>query len=340
MASGEEIKTQFTVGGDKEFSAALKDINAQLRLQKSDMAAATSAYAKNDASMEALKTRSESLANVYKTQGDKVQLLQNQLEKAKSEYGENSDQARSLQISLNKATAEMNKTKLQLDDLDSAMEEAADSTGELGDEAGDNADNLADLEKGAKGAAKEVDGEGKKADDAKDKNSKLGDALKKVGEIAGKTVVAGAKAAGAALAALSAAAAAGVKAGFDLAKGAGTYADDLLTLSSTTGISAQSLQEWAYAANFIDVSVDTVTGSMTKMTKGITGGSKETTKAMKTLGISAKDSSGNWRSMEDVFFDTVDARFGHEWLDNLAEILGSRAKSAEKGAPSTTACSA
>ena len=24
-------------------------------------------------------------------------------------------------------------------------------------------------------------------------------------------------------------------------------------------------------------------------------------------------------------FDTVDARFGHEWLDNLAEILGSRA---------------
>lgn len=86
-------------------------------------------------------------------------------------------------------------------------------------------------------------------------------------------------------------------------------ADELLTLSSTTGITTDELQKMQYAANFVDVSLDTMTGSMTKLTQTMSkarDGSKESEEAFKKLHIRITDSRGALRDSNDVFYETID----------------------------------
>lgn len=87
-------------------------------------------------------------------------------------------------------------------------------------------------------------------------------------------------------------------------------ADDLLTLSSTTGIATDDLQKLQYASNFVDVSVDTMTSSVTKLEssmKSARNGSKELTSLFKHLGVQLVDSYGHFRNANDVFYETIDA---------------------------------
>lgn len=113
------------------------------------------------------------------------------------------------------------------------------------------------------------------------------------------------------------AAAAGVTAMIEVCKGlhditlqAAADADELITKSMVTGLSTETLQQWEYAQNLIDVSVETMTGSLTKLTRAMydaqtgNGAAAETFQA---LGISITDSSGQLRSAEEVFYDVIDA---------------------------------
>ena len=82
-----------------------------------------------------------------------------------------------------------------------------------------------------------------------------------------------------------------------------TAADDLNTLSKQSGLSTDSLQKFQYASDRVDVSVDAISGAVTKLKKNM-GGSGE---AFENLGVAVTDANGNMRSAEDVFFDTVKA---------------------------------
>lgn len=88
------------------------------------------------------------------------------------------------------------------------------------------------------------------------------------------------------------------------------YADEILTLSTTTNLSTDTLQEFQYMSELVDVSLDTVTGSLTKLTKNMpsaASGTGAVAEAFQTLGVSATDSTGELRSSEDVFYDIIDA---------------------------------
>lgn len=88
------------------------------------------------------------------------------------------------------------------------------------------------------------------------------------------------------------------------------YADEILTLSTTTSLSTETLQEFQYMSELVDVSLDTVTGSLTKLTKSMAsakGGTGDSAEAFKTLGVSVVDSNNQLRSSEDVFYDVIDA---------------------------------
>ncbi len=108
---------------------------------------------------------------------------------------------------------------------------------------------------------------------------------------------------------------------------AAAQADDLITLSSVTGISTEQLQKMNYASNLLDVSVETVQDSM----KGMIGtmrsardGTQETAEAYKRLNVRITDGSGALRNSEDVFYDVVDAlgRVRSETeRDSLAMVL-------------------
>ncbi|MGB7594700.1 MAG: hypothetical protein WBL80_03985 [Erysipelotrichaceae bacterium] len=118
-----------------------------------------------------------------------------------------------------------------------------------------------------------------------------------------------------ALVALTAAAA---TAGAAIAKmfiDAGSFADDLDTLSKKTGISTERLQELSYASRFVDVSVETMTGSMNKMTKTMdaardamaVGKINEQSAAYEELKVKVTNVDGSLRNNKDVFYETIDA---------------------------------
>ena len=92
-------------------------------------------------------------------------------------------------------------------------------------------------------------------------------------------------------------------------------ADEYLTQSAITSVPVEMLQAWEYAAQFVDVSADTITGSMTKITQAMgdaAGGSEEAQKKFADLGVSITDSEGQLRSAQDVFSDVIDALGGIE----------------------------
>ena len=82
-----------------------------------------------------------------------------------------------------------------------------------------------------------------------------------------------------------------------------SFADEMLTLSSTTGLSAQTLQELTYASELLDVDVSTITGSMTKMEKSMASSADKYAE----LGVAVTNADGSFRSAEEVFWDTIDA---------------------------------
>lgn len=96
---------------------------------------------------------------------------------------------------------------------------------------------------------------------------------------------------------------------FELSK----TADDLLTMSSITGLSTDTLQELNYAAEFVDVSVDTMNGSMTKMIRNMASardGNEDLQKTFARLGVRYKETNGELRDSEKVFYDLIDALGG------------------------------
>lgn len=97
---------------------------------------------------------------------------------------------------------------------------------------------------------------------------------------------------------------------WEASKAGAAYADDILTMATTTGMSTKNLQQYKYMADLIDVSLDTLTGSMTKLTSTMSKANKGNATAVKTfedLGVAITDSNGQLRSTEDVFNDVVDA---------------------------------
>jgi len=92
-------------------------------------------------------------------------------------------------------------------------------------------------------------------------------------------------------------------------------ADELITKSMVTGLSTETLQQWEYAQNLIDVSVETMTGSLTKLTRAMYDaqtGNAAAAETFQALGVSITDSSGQLRSAEEVFYEVVDALGGIE----------------------------
>lgn len=102
---------------------------------------------------------------------------------------------------------------------------------------------------------------------------------------------------------LSMAAAGALTAIGGIAYKAAQNADDLNTMAKQTGFTTDELQKMQYAADRIDVSMETITGAAARMTKQL--GSNEDKFA--SLGVATRDVNGNFRSTSDIFYDTIKA---------------------------------
>ena len=80
-------------------------------------------------------------------------------------------------------------------------------------------------------------------------------------------------------------------------------ADELNTLSRNLGISVEELQKMQYASDLVDVSVDQMAGSMSKLTKQM--GSNST--VFEKLGINIYNADGSMRDATEVWYESLDA---------------------------------
>lgn len=200
---------------------------------------------------------------------------------------------------LNNAVAE---TKDRLDTMKQAAELAAqglengtvsrEQYAQLAAEIATTEKNLEQLENGGKEA-------GEAANEAGNNWEKFG-----------ATAAAAAQAAAAGIAAVTAAATAAAGALVNTTVGGAQFADEFLTMSTVTGVSAETLQEWSYAAELVDVSADTMAGALSRTTRQIAAAAEGSDSAIENfdrLGVSFTNADGSMRDSEAVFYDIVDA---------------------------------
>lgn len=176
--------------------------------------------------------------------------------------------------------------------LQAEVVRTASSLGELEEQAASSADGLNDTGEAAEEA-------GDSAEDSAESFENWGEVIKVAAEAAVAAIAAVGAAVGAAAGAL-------VSATTDTA----ALADEILTLSSVTSLSTDTLQEMNYASELLDVSTDTMTGAMTRMVRSLdeaATGTGAAAEAYAALGVSVTDSSGNLRDTEDIFWDVVDS---------------------------------
>lgn len=276
------INTKFTLSGEKEYKQAISEIGSGMKVLDSEMRKVSSAYAQNADSVEALNAKNDVLERKISTQVEKIEYLKAALQQSAEKYGEADKRTMQWQTSLNNAEAELNNLNNQFDEN---KQKIADSGKEMG--------NLGDVVNGL--------------------TSKLGIQLPE-GMKSSMNVMGSLDAQSLALAGGFAAVAAAIvkveKAMISMTKESAAFADNIITLSMQTGQSTQQLQEFAYASELIDVSVDTLQGSLTKLTNNMqdtmngTGNAKASFEA---LGVSVTNADGSMRSANDVFYETIDA---------------------------------
>lgn len=273
------------VEGEKEFKKALSEINQSFKVLGSEMNLVSSQFDKQDKSIEAITARNKVLNKEIETQKDKLTALEQALANATSSFGETDKRTKSWQIQLNNAQAELNKMEHELDTNNKALDNAGNEfneTGKQADEFGNEVKNAA-----------------AQADDAGSHFEKLGGVLKGIGTVMG-----------AALAVIGTAAVGAGKALVGMTVNSAAYADEILTQATVTGMSTESLQAYKYAAELVDVSMETLTASMAKQIKSMTNardGSEKYAKAYEKLGISVTNSNGTLRDSETVYWETIDA---------------------------------
>lgn len=106
-----------------------------------------------------------------------------------------------------------------------------------------------------------------------------------------------------ATAAMSAVAAAALTGMVGLAVKAGQSADEWATLSQQVGLSTDTIQKFQYASDLIDVDMNTIVSAVTRMKANLSSAADE----FDRLGVKTKDAKGDYRDIESIFWDSVQA---------------------------------
>lgn len=263
------------VENDQQFKAALSEVNAGLKVNKQQMQLVTEQTREMDDRQAALKQRYESVQQTLQSYRDKVQVLQQAYENSARREGESSKTTMQWRASLISAQAEVAKQENLLRDLSSGQETARKTTASLADVVNGLANALGiSLPPGLQTAVDKLDGFSASGAAAVTVVGGL------VGALASSTM--------------------------DMSK----TADDLLTLSTQTGLTTDQLQEFEYASELVDVSTDTMRGSLVKLTNNMqtaATGTGSAAEAFKTLKVKVADSQGHLKNNYDVFLQTIDA---------------------------------
>ena len=274
------ISATIALNGEQAFNSAMKNINSNLRVLKSELSATSSSFSGQANSLAALTAKNKQLSEIYAQQKEKVRALEQAVKESSEKYGENSQQTDRLKVSYNQARVELDKLGQELQQNAQYMEEAKNSTDQC---------------------ATSIDQYGNRVKDASDKSKGFGNTGQSSFLKVGKALLAVGIAAKVADIAKKLASA---------TKEAAAFADEVLTLSAKTNISTDALQGYMYAAELVDVSVETITKSMQRNIRSMgsaADGTAQYANAYKQLGVAVQDSNGDLRDSQEVFWELIDA---------------------------------
>lgn len=315
--AGPSINTKIKLDGEKEYKAALAEINSGLRVLKSELNLASEQFKDNAGSVDALSKKNDILERSILTQQEKIEKLKEALQYAGKEYGESSEKTNGWKIALNNAEAELAKMQGELDantdalkKMTSPLDKVRSAFAATKEQGGGVKEALANLKDEFTLSTDSAKGLGTALTDiAGHFGIKLPEGAKKAAD-ALNGINAGAALAVTGIGLLAAAIVKAEKALISMTKESAEYAKEIKTLSSVTGQSAESLQEFDYAAEMIGVSSDRIRDSLkettNKMQEAATG-TGDAYEAYNKLGVKITDVDGQLRSAEDVFYDTIDA---------------------------------
>lgn len=311
------VNTNFTLSGEKEYREKIGLINQGIKVLNAEMKLSKTQFEENADSIDALTAKNDILERTISTQEDKIKTLREVLQKSAEAYGESDKKTMGWQESLYKAEAELNNLNSELRKNGEEIESRISAESKMSDAA---LETVEGLDKETASLENQSDALKSTTED----NVSLGDAINSVADKLGIKLPSGATKAISSLGSVSAttvAAASAVaayiailvkleKAFVDVTIEAAAAADEMLTMSSISGMSVETLQEMQYAAEFVDVSVDRLNDGFKDLTsamKSANTGSEDAQKAFAQLGVNITDSNGKLRNAKDVFFETIDA---------------------------------
>lgn len=270
------FRKTITLGLDyTEFTGGTQEINRKLRLLDDEFKLASEQAKGFGDESNQLTLKQEALRQKIILQEKAVEEAKKIYEKAIKTSKEGSKQMDYADSQLLKARTALEKTKNELAEVDKEISSADENSSTFGDTIRDLAATIGiDTNPAVEKLASKLDGFSESA----------GTAALVAGTIIGVLA--------------------------KLAVSAAGTADELLTLSSVTGISTENLQKLNYASDLVDVSVDTMQGSMSKMIKTMDSarkGTDETQEAYRKLHVRITDGTGALRNSEEVFYDVIDA---------------------------------
>lgn len=281
------------IDGEKEYRQQLNNIIQQSKTLDSEMKALVSSFSEETSEQEKATKTAKVHAEQIDNQKRRVELLQDMLQKSADKYGENDTATLKWKQALNLATAELN-------DMEKEGKDTTEQTKDMTKAVNKASDSDKSYAKDANKASDQTDAMGKSFDKTGEKGLKFGDIIKAniIGDAVKKgfsMLVSAAKELGSAM--------------VDAVKGAAEYADNMATLSIQTGIGTDKLQAYQYMANMTDTSLETITGSMSKLIKNMASAKDGTGAAADTfasMGISVTKADGTLRDSEDVFADLIE----------------------------------
>jgi phage-related protein len=127
-----DIGPKIGIDGEKEFRESLRTMGQQLKTLGTEMKAVTSAFDVDNDSQKKLAAQSDVLNRQLEVQQQRLGEVQKALDYAKANYSENSSEVQRWQQALNNATTDVNRTKKQLNELETGVENVGDAMDGVG----------------------------------------------------------------------------------------------------------------------------------------------------------------------------------------------------------------
>lgn len=289
------IGVKMKVEGETSFSKAMRDAAKNTKALDSELKLAQAEFKASGDAQKLMSDRGKILNEQLKEQEKAVSTAQSMLkELAKAGYEQNSSKV----MEWRKKLAEAQQSVLEINGALANNENGLDSAGRKYEELGQSMQGIATDANTAKAELSNVD----------DMASSLYGSLSTIGsELGWSGLASGIKSINDTIDKVIKKAAQLAQALWDAGVDATVWADDLLTDATVYGIDTTTLQQWQYASRFVDTNVETIIKAREKLNQNMGSSSKEVALAFNELHVATRDVSGNLRSDNDVFWDTIAA---------------------------------